>query len=240
MSKYKVNDKYTFNNGESGEPKLGKKYRRKSSTKGDLHLSLRGRSLSLGALTSPQLTVVEISESIRSPKTPPGAGAAQTFDMEELKPFHLASKGIFLVNENMYGYKVGEVVILLILLIVIGLSLKVDLLHCVGDRELCKECRKVFEEKEGSDVLKQILTLLSNCIYTCFLVILDGKYSILWLIRLVIVVSMQQNVYKTVITKSIMVDFCLIGHAPCCDILMNFRLSCDRLYSILTQNVIRH
>lgn len=100
-----MNDKYTVNNGESSETKFGKKYRRKSSTKGDLHP--RSRSLSLGSLASPQLTVVEITESLRSPKLPLGMSGSMMFEMNEYQPMHLAAKGNFLVNENMYGYKVG-------------------------------------------------------------------------------------------------------------------------------------
>lgn len=108
MSKYKVNDKYTVNNGEGVESPLGKRYRRKSSTKRDL-LQARSRSLSLGALKSPQFTLVEISEPLKSPRSPGGQGATQTFDMSEYQTMHLLSKGNFLVNENMYGYKVGNV-----------------------------------------------------------------------------------------------------------------------------------
>lgn len=98
MSKYKVNDKYTVT-GESGEPKLTKKYRRK----GDLHP--KSRSLSLGSLSSSQLTVVEITESLRSPKSPLGKKAS--VDMDYLLYHHLAAKGNPLVFDNMYGYKVS-------------------------------------------------------------------------------------------------------------------------------------
>lgn len=103
MSKYRINDKYSVTD-DSSEPKLTKKYRRKSSTaKADLHP--RSRSLSLGSsLSAPQLMVVEISESIKSPKSPLGKGES----MENLDVFrHLAAKGNPLVYDNMYGYKVG-------------------------------------------------------------------------------------------------------------------------------------
>lgn len=107
MSKYKVNDKYTVT-GESGEPKLTKKYRRKSSPgKGDLHP--KSRSLSLGSLNSPQLTVVEITESLRSPKSLLGTRASM--EMDYLQYNHLAAKGTPFVYDNMYGYKVGVLLI---------------------------------------------------------------------------------------------------------------------------------
>ncbi|XP_060567137.1 cdc42-interacting protein 4 homolog isoform X3 [Ruditapes philippinarum] len=101
MSKYKVTDKYTVV-GESGEPKLTKKYRRKSSTgRGDLHP--KSRSLSLGSLNAPQLTVVEITEPLRSPKLP--LGKRSSMEIDYLQFHHLAAKGNPLVYDNMYGYK---------------------------------------------------------------------------------------------------------------------------------------
>jgi hypothetical protein len=105
MSKYKVTDKYTVV-GESGEPKLTKKYRRKSSTgRGDLHP--KSRSLSLGSLNAPQLTVVEITEPLRSPKLP--LGKRSSMEIDYLQFHHLAAKGNPLVYDNMYGYKVGSI-----------------------------------------------------------------------------------------------------------------------------------
>ena len=100
MSKYKVNDKYKVSGvtSDGSEPKLTKKYRRKSSTKD----TLRSRSLSLGGLSSPQLSVVEIDASLSSPSPSPD----KKMNMEFI-PLPYSSKGNPFTNDNMYGYKVG-------------------------------------------------------------------------------------------------------------------------------------
>ncbi|XP_052222309.1 formin-binding protein 1-like isoform X3 [Dreissena polymorpha] len=107
MSKYKVTEKYSFNTAEGGDAKVNKKYRRKASKADGLHP--RSRSLSLGSLLSPQLTVVEISESLKSPHSPSGK-SFDGFNMETdyLQPsqhLNLTSKRISLHYDNMYGYK---------------------------------------------------------------------------------------------------------------------------------------
>lgn len=111
MSKYKLNEKYTVH-AENGEPKLTKKYRRKSSTKGDFH-SLKTRSLSLGALNSPKLTVVEIQDMPHSPleKT---LSTSPSMDFTQLINVNLTSKGNPYTHENMYGFKVNSVIGLIV------------------------------------------------------------------------------------------------------------------------------
>ena len=95
MSKYKLTDKYTVNSESPNvQGQTTRKYKRKS--KGDLHP--RSRSLSLGAVTTPKFTVVEI------PSISPVAKTAQTMDFLQLTQMN--SKVNPFTYDHMYGYKV--------------------------------------------------------------------------------------------------------------------------------------
>lgn len=95
MSKYKLTDKYTVNSESTGILGGARKYKRKS--KGDLHP--RSRSLSLGAVTTPKFTVVEIP-----PISPVSTKPVQTMDFLQLTQMN--SKVNPFTCDQMYGYKV--------------------------------------------------------------------------------------------------------------------------------------
>ena len=92
MSKYKLTDKYTVNSESTGLLGGARKYKRKS--KGDLHP--RSRSLSLGAVTSPKFTVVEI----------PSISPTSTKPVDFLQLTQMNSKVNPYTYDQMYGYKV--------------------------------------------------------------------------------------------------------------------------------------
>ena len=94
MSKYKLTDKYTVNSDSPIVEGRMRKYKRKS--KGDLHP--RSRSLSLGAITAPKFTAVEI------PSISPVSKTSQTMDFLQLTQMN--SKVNPFTYDHMYGYKV--------------------------------------------------------------------------------------------------------------------------------------